>query len=138
VTTPLRAVRPLRAILAAAACLALVTPAAALDLNAFRREHHLPPLHVSSAMAGAASAHAHDLAARQHLDHDGFRSRLARSTMAAENVAYGCGTQDCVIRMWARSPGHRRNMLMKGVTHYGLASARGANGQTYWVLEMGN
>ena len=156
-TTRRRARRPLRAILAAAACLALVTPAAALDLNAFRREHHLPPLHVSSAMAGAAYEHAHDLAARQHLDHDGFRSRLSMSTTAAENVAMiscgrpnakpvptfagrpcGCGSEDCVIRMWARSPGHRRNMLMKGVTHYGLASARGANGQTYWVLEMGN
>jgi uncharacterized protein YkwD len=126
------------AAVAIASAVACAAPARALDLNAFRREHHLPPLHVSSAMAGAAYAHAHDLAARQHLDHDGFRSRLSMSTMAAENVAYGCGTQDCVIRMWARSPGHRRNMLMKGVTHYGLASAHGANGQTYWVLEMGN
>lgn len=124
---------------AAIAALAFVQPAQALDLNGFRRAHHLPPLHVSAAMAGAAYAHAHDLAARAHLDHDGFFQRMgALSSTAAENVAYGCASEACVIRMWAHSAGHRRNMLMKGVTHYGIASARGANGQTYWVLELGN
>jgi uncharacterized protein YkwD len=124
---------------AAIAALAFVQPAQALSLNGFRRAHHLPPLHVSAAMAGAAYEHAHDLAARQHLDHDGFYQRMsALSSTAAENVAYGCASEACVIRMWARSSGHRRNMLMKGVTHYGIASARGANGQTYWVLELGN
>jgi uncharacterized protein YkwD len=124
---------------AAIAAVALAQQAQALDLNGFRREHHLPPLHVSAAMAGAAYEHAHDLAAREHLDHDGFYQRMgALSSTAAENVAYGCASETCVIRMWAHSPGHRRNMLMRGVTHYGLASARGANGQTYWVLELGN
>jgi len=127
-----------RGLAVAALCLAVATPALALDLNDFRREHHLPPLHVSAAMIAAAYEHAHELAAREDLDHDGFEQRMAGSSRAAENVAYGCRTRDCVFRMWARSPGHRRNMLMKGLTHYGLASARGANGQTYWVLEMGN
>ena len=138
-TTPMRHVRPLRALLAAAACVALATPAAALDLNSFRAQHRLPRLHVSAAMAGAAYAHAHDLAARNHLDHDGFRSRMgAISSTAAENVAFGCATEDCVIRMWARSAGHRRNMLMRGVSRYGLASATADNGRRYWVLELGN
>ncbi len=60
------------------------------------------------------------------------------SSTAAENVAYGCASEDCVIRMWARSGGHRRNMLMKGVSRYGLASARSDKGRVYWVLELGN
>jgi len=133
-------------------------PALALDLNAFRAQHKLPRLHASAALMGAAYAHAHDLAGRNHLDHDGFRERLgAISSTAAENVAMiacgrpdakpvptfagrpcGCATEDCVIRMWARSAGHRRNMLMKGITRYGIASARADNGRVYWVLEMGN
>jgi len=150
VTRPTRRLAPLAAriaalpvallvtLFAAAACLAPAAPAAALDLNGFRAQHKLPRLRASSELTGAAHAHARDLAARGALDHDGFRDRLRRHAMGAENVAYGCGTQDCVIRMWARSPGHRRNMLMKGVTQYGLASARAANGQTYWVLELGN
>lgn len=128
-----------RAAVAALAGLAVLpAPARGLDLNSFRAQHRLPRLHVSSELMGAAYAHAHALAGRHHLDHDGFRQRLRNHSTAAENVAYGCPTQDCVIRMWARSPGHRRNMLMKGVTRYGLASARGSNGQTYWVLELGN
>jgi uncharacterized protein YkwD len=141
--------------IAAVCCLA--QPAAALDVNSFRAQHRLPRLHASAELMGAAYAHAHDLAGRNRLDHDGFRSRMRGHSMAAENVAMiacgrpdakpvstfagrpcGCDSEDCVIRMWARSPGHRRNMLMKGVTHYGLASARAANGRTYWVLELGN
>jgi len=60
------------------------------------------------------------------------------SGAAAENVAYGCTTEDCVIRMWARSGAHRANMLRRDVTSYGLGSADSANGKRYWVLEVGN
>jgi hypothetical protein len=60
------------------------------------------------------------------------------SGAAAENVTYGCTTEDCVIRMWARSGAHRANMLRRDVTSYGLGSADSANGKRYWVLELGN
>ena len=114
-------------------------PAHALDLNSFRAQHGLPPLSASGALAGAAYSHAHNLAARQRLDHSGFRDRVSLTTgAAAENVAFGCATEDCVIRMWAKSGGHRANMLRRDVTSYGLASADGANGRRYWVLELGN
>ncbi len=118
---------------------ALAAPALALDLNSFRAQHKLPPLAVSAALSGAAYSHAHDLARRQRLDHANFRARMdGIASTAAENVAYGCDTAACAFRLWARSAGHRRNMLMRGVTHYGLASATGANGRRYWVLELGN
>jgi hypothetical protein len=87
----------------------------------------------------APSSHARSLAARQRLDHSGFRQRgPVTSGAAAENVAYGCTTEDCVIRMWARSGAHRANMLRRDVTSYGLGSADSANGKRYWVLELGN
>jgi uncharacterized protein YkwD len=121
------------------AAFAAATPASALSLNAYRAQHHRPPLAYSAALAAAAQGHAYDLARRNHLDHNGFRERMgALSSTAAENVSYGCTTQDCAIRQWARSARHRRNMLMKGVSRYGLASARAANGRVYWVLELGN
>jgi hypothetical protein len=119
--------------------LALAGPAAALDLNSFRAQHRLPALSVSSELLGAAYEHAHALAGRGRLDHAGFRQRVGSiASTAAENVAYRCESEDCVIKMWSRSAGHRRNMLMKGVTRYGIASATGGNGRTYWVLELGN
>lgn len=144
--------------LGCAAALATASSAQALDLNTFRRQHKLPPLSVSAQLAGAAYSHAQDLARRQRLDHNGFRARLASiSSTAAENVAVitcarpdakpvppfagracGCDDSACAFRMWAKSAGHRRNMLLKGITHYGLASATGANGRKYWVLELGN
>jgi uncharacterized protein YkwD len=90
-------------------------------------------------LAGAAYEHAHDMARRNHLDHKGFRQRLSPiASTVAENVLWGCETEECAIRVWAKSPGHRRNMLMKGVSAYGIASARADNGRRYWVMELGS
>lgn len=126
-------------LLAGVACALIATPAAALDLNGFRAQHKLPPLTASAVLSGAAYAHARDLANRGRLDHNGFRARLGPiSATAAENVLVGCATADCAFRKWAASAGHRRNMLMKGVSHYGLASATADNGRKYWVLVVGN
>ena len=126
-------------LIAAAIGFALAVPARALDLNGYRRAHHRPPLRYSSELAAAAQWHARDLARRNRLDHSGFRERMeVLSSTAAENVSYGCATEDCAIRQWARSAGHRRNMLMKGVSRYGIASARSDKGRVYWVLELGN
>lgn len=120
-------------------CALPTAPALALDLNSFRAQHGRPPLSASGTLTGAAYSHAQSLAARQRLDHAGFRQRVpVTSGTAAENVAFGCGTEDCVIRMWARSGPHRANMLRRDVRSYGIASAVGANGKRYWVLELGN
>jgi uncharacterized protein YkwD len=130
-------------------------PALALDLNSFRRSHHLPALKQGAALNSVARAHAADMARRNSLDHDGFMHRMDGYERAAENVAMiacarpgtkpvatfagracGCGSADCAYRMWAASSGHRQNMLMSGLTHYGLASAISANGRRYWALEL--
>jgi uncharacterized protein YkwD len=112
--------------------------ALALDLNAFRALHGRAALSSSVTLSGIASAHANDMAARNHLDHNGFRQRIgAIGTAHAENVLWGCEDEDCAIRMWARSGGHRVNMLRGDVSAYGLASAKAANGRHYWVLELG-
>ena len=117
----------------------LADSAHALDLNSFRAQHGRRPLSPSGALSGAAYSHAQSLAGRGRLDHAGFRQRVSieRGT-AAENLAFGCETEDCVIRMWARSGRHRANMLRRDVTSYGIASAVGSNGRRYWVLELGN
>jgi uncharacterized protein YkwD len=125
--------------LAAAVLAGAASPALALDLNAFRAEHKLPRLSYSATLASAAYAHARDLAQRNSLDHKGFKARMGSTgSTAAENLSWGCEDQDCAIRQWAKSAGHRRNMLMKGVSAYGIASATAENGRKYWVLELGN
>jgi uncharacterized protein YkwD len=128
------------ALIAAAVLACAASPAAALELNALRAEHRLPPLSYNATLAGAAYEHARDMARRKTLDHKNFKARMAGvvSGVAAENVSWGCEAQDCAIRQWAKSPGHRRNMLMKGVSAYGIASAVSEDGRRYWVMVLGN
>ena len=127
------------AVIAGTTCLLFPSSGNGLDLNSFRAGHGRTPLSASGALSGAAYSHARNLAGRQRLDHIGFRRRVSlASGAAAENVAFGCATEDCVIRMWAKSGRHRTNMLRRDVTRYGLASADGGNGKRYWVLELGN
>src|SRR5690349_17084828 len=127
----------MRSMLFALSGIVLASPALALDINSLRAQHRLPPLSYSATLAAAAQAHATDLARRNHLDHRGFRARIV-GTPAAENVGYGCADAACAFAHWARSAGHRRNMLMKGIGTYGIADAMSASGRHYWVLELGN
>ena len=123
-----------------AATLFSATPARALDLNGFRAQHNRPPLSVSGPLSSAARAQAAHMAGRGRLDHAGFHERVrarAIGTTAAQNVSFGCADEDCAIRQWARSGRHRANMLRGDVSAYGIASAEGANGRRYWVLELG-
>jgi uncharacterized protein YkwD len=123
-------------VLLAMACAA---PARAEDVNSFRRAHGRAQLAISSTLAGMAYEQAQSMAQRNHLDHAGFRQRFAFSGGThAENVAWGCDTEACAIKMWARSAGHRANMLRRDVSAYGIASATGSDGRKYWALELGN
>lgn len=134
-----RAFRPvLCATVAVAALLSWPGAAAAEDINGFRARHGRPPLAYSSFLSALAQEQATSMARRGRLDHKGFRERTRMvGTMAAENVSWGCDDAACAIRQWSRSAGHRRNMLLGGVSHYGLASATAENGRRYWALELG-
>jgi uncharacterized protein YkwD len=116
------------------------SPSSALDLNSFRAQHGRPALAASAALSGVAYAQAQSMASRRHLDHANFRARIGGlgGGVHAENVAVGCQDEDCAFRMWAKSSGHRANMLRGDVSSYGLASASDDKGRRYWVLELGN
>lgn len=110
-------------------------------LNFYRASQGLAPVARSGLLQQAAAAHAADLAAMGRVSHvgsDGGRlgTRLARVgygyTQAAENLALTPGGADAAITLWTGSAGHRANMLLPGVTDYGLAQ----NGD-YWVLVLG-
>src|SRR5262245_7910529 len=116
--------------------LCICPPALADSLNSFRRAHGLPALHRSAGLQAMAQRHARSMAARQSMDHNGFYSERGPKGARAENVAWGCATEGCAMRMWENSSGHRANMLLSDVKSYGLASA--ADGRTrYWCLVLG-
>jgi uncharacterized protein YkwD len=113
------------------------TPEAATSLNGFRASHGLSQLRTDGTLAALASEHAADMARRDSLDHDGFMSYRGPRGARAENVAYGCNESACVIQHWVNSSGHRKNMLIPGLTRYGLASATSPSGKKYWALLVG-
>jgi uncharacterized protein YkwD len=130
--------------------LTLTTPALALDLNAFRAQHGRPALSISVRLAGIAYEQASLMAGRHRIDHKDFRKRIGGFNCAnragatcgigsthAENVLVGCDDEACAIARWAKSSGHRRNMLRGDVSAYGIASVTGTNGRKYWALELG-
>jgi hypothetical protein len=88
----------------------------------------------TDAFASAAQECAASMARRDRLDHNGFKSRAKRYGLRAENVAYGCATEECARAQWRKSPGHARNMMLPGLQE--VASARSRSGRTYWCMEI--
>jgi uncharacterized protein YkwD len=118
--------------------LLLTTPALASDLNAFRAQHGRPALSISVRLAGIAYEQASLMAGRSRIDHKDFKKRIGPiGSTHAENVLVGCDDEACAIARWAKSSGHRRNMLRGDVSAYGIASVTGTNGRKYWALELG-
>lgn len=115
----------------------LGTPETATSLNGFRASHRLSQLRTDATLTALASEHAADMARRDSLDHDGFMAHRGPRGARAENVAYGCKESPCVIQQWINSSGHRKNMLIPGLTRYGLASATSPSGKKYWALLVG-
>jgi uncharacterized protein YkwD len=121
-----------------AVALAFATPALATDLNTFRAQNGRPALSMSVRLAGLAYEQASLMAGRSQIDHKDFRKRIGPiGSTHAENVLVGCDDEACAIARWAKSGGHRRNMLRGDVSAYGIASVTGSNGRKYWALELG-
>src|SRR5689334_6665718 len=127
----------MRGLFALVALLACALPAYAIALTRYRTTNGRTALRYDSSLAGLASFHARNLAARGARDHAGFMTERGPLGAAAENVSFGCNDEACAILQWARSAPHRANMLRRDVTTYGLASVVSANGRRYWVMELG-
>jgi len=103
-----------------------------------------PPLVLSVTLQRAALAHAHDMADRSILSHDGRdgSTPAERATRAGylwhvvgENIAAGQPTPKQVVAEWVRSPRHCTNLMSADFSEMGVAYAvepRSAAG-IYWV-----
>lgn len=106
------------------------------------------PLRWSGALTQLASAHAHDMAARNAMTHDDARGRgpAQRATAAgyswrvfAENVAgHHAGVAE-VVRGWQNSAGHCANLMNPELSELGVACAPGGprnEYKAYWAMEL--
>jgi uncharacterized protein YkwD len=83
------------------------------EINRFRVRNSMPALIESACFTRQAESHVSKMSGSGKLSHDGWTQRLQSCGISrgSENVAHGQrNAQECV-EDWARSPGHRANML---------------------------
>lgn len=109
-------------------------------LNAYRAKAGLAPLSSEPSLVRAASAQCAIMIAHGRIGHafgpgTGFSERMRRAGVSAgyhaENVARGQRSVAEVMQAWMKSRGHRRNMLDRQMTSFGIASKNG-----YWALDL--
>ena len=136
----------MKPVLALVALLALADPArtdpvAQAAVNAYRADKGRAALSYSDDLQTIALAHALDMArggffAHTGSDGGGLAERLRaggyRYCFAAENIARGQRTLEAVMQSWTGSAGHRKNLIHRSATEFGLARAPG----DIWVMVL--
>jgi uncharacterized protein YkwD len=131
-------------LLAVAAALALVLPAAALgsasrsessllrELNRVRATYGLGRLAADHKLERAARAHSREMLGSNVFEHGAFGSRMLQfnvtGTLAGENLAWGTGargTSQGIVAAWLASPEHRANLLRASFTRVGISDLVG-------------
>jgi uncharacterized protein YkwD len=116
---------------------------AASMLSGYRSNNGLSAVRVDPELMKLAQAQAQAMATRDKLDHNvlrDFGSRLRSSgfdaTVAAENIGAGYHTLAQAFSGWRDSPPHRKNILLPGATHIGIATAYAPNSKykVFWAL----
>ncbi len=118
--------------------------AIASSVSQMRAQAGLGAVTVDPALTAAATRQACEMAARGRLSHRGGGGVKARARSAgyaasvvAENIAAGQRDAGAAMRSWARSAGHRSNMLHARVRHVGIGQALAADGRTvFWAMVL--
>lgn len=109
-------------------------------LNSQRAAQGLGPLSEDANLSRAARAHAQDMVTQGYFSHVGqngssFVQRAQASgyaCVAAENIAQGQRSEAEVMTGWMNSTGHRRNILLRDATEFGIGLVN-----NMWVLMLG-
>jgi uncharacterized protein YkwD len=128
------------------------SPVTALhEVNGFRAANSEPPLTSHRYLDRAAGRHAKAMADQDFFSHTGadgsiIGQRVSEAgynwRLVAENIAAGIKDPARVVASWIDSPGHRKNMLLPGLRHAGLAHVRRdpdpgrLSYGDYWVLVL--
>ncbi|MFD1017780.1 CAP domain-containing protein [Thalassobacillus hwangdonensis] len=110
--------------------------------NAERQKNGLPKLKEDPEVTDVAQKKSEDMVENNYFSHTsptyGGPFQMLRKfgvdyTVAAENIAAGQPTAEEVVNSWMKSPGHRKNILNKSVTHIGIGYAEDDSRGIYWT-----
>ncbi|WP_181347522.1 CAP domain-containing protein [Thalassobacillus sp. CUG 92003] len=111
--------------------------------NAEREKQGLDPLKASKEVSKVAQAKSKDMAKNDYFSHtsptygspfDMLKDFGVDYTVAAENIAAGQQTPEEVVKGWMNSPGHRKNIMNRSVTHIGVGYAKEGNHWTQMFI----
>jgi uncharacterized protein YkwD len=116
--------------------------------NDARARNGLSALRSNAKLMEAARLHASQMAAHNLMEHTIPRAKYPTMvsrleavgydySLAAENVAWNQRSAQAVVTTWMNSTGHRRNILNRELTEIGVAIARNARGEPYWIQVFG-
>lgn len=109
--------------------------------NAARKKEDLPELQPHPKLFQSARDHAANMAKQDKLEHeldgkalfDRLKAVEYGVESAGENIAHKQTTPRKVMASWMESEGHKKNILTSDYIHIGVAVARNAKGERYWV-----
>ncbi|MDT5043769.1 MAG: hypothetical protein QOE51_4754 [Actinoplanes sp.] len=129
------------------------TPVSVVDLmsqvvtktNQQRHRHGCAELEVDQNLIVASARQSWYMARTRNFSHLGWggstfveRARVAGyEEPAGENIAWGYGTAEAVMRAWMHSPGHRENILNCGARSIGTGVTYAADGTPYYTEVFG-
>jgi len=117
--------------------------AAASMISGYRKNNGLGPVAIDPVLSRLAAEHAQAMARADRMEHTLTRPFPARlkaggydAAVAAENIGAGYHTLAEAFSGWRDSAGHRQNMLLKGATHMGIATAYAPKSKykVFWTL----
>jgi uncharacterized protein YkwD len=117
-------------------------------VNVERVKNHVDTLIFNPSLEKAAAVQAVQMAARRKMAHElpgaeyptlGDRIRYAGYVYRrlTENIAYGYPTAANAVAAWMTSPGHRQNILDRGVRETAVGVARAKTGELYYCEVFG-
>jgi len=118
-------------------------PIAASMISGYRKNNGLGAVSVDTELMALAQAQADAMARRDKLDHNvagkldaRIKASGYRAAMAVENISAGYHTLAEAFSGWRDSPPHRANMLAKGATRMGIATAYAPRSKykVFWAL----
>jgi uncharacterized protein YkwD len=116
---------------------------AASMISGYRTNNGLSSVRIDPELMKLAQDQAQAMAARDKLEHNAlgdFNARMRSSgfdaKVATENIGAGYHTLAQAFSGWRDSPTHRKNMLLPGATHIGIATAYapGSKYKVFWAL----
>jgi uncharacterized protein YkwD len=100
-------------------------------MNQTRAAYGLPTLRPSSGLARAADAHSASMRRHNVVTHGAFGARVRRYVRArkvGENLAWSSRCNPgTIVRMWMKSPAHRRVMLARSFRKVGVGRRSRSN-----------